>query len=43
MAVAAVTLAASPFFFWLLVEQLQMGLDGAAIAFISCQVSFNGC
>lgn len=39
MAVAAAVLAASPLFFWLLVEQFQLGLDGAAFAFIACQVA----
>lgn len=39
MAVAAAVLAASPLFFWLFVEQCQMGLDGAAYAFIACQVT----
>lgn len=39
MAVAAAVLAASPLFFWLLVERCQLGLDGAAFAFIACQVT----
>lgn len=39
MAVAAAVLVASPLFFWLLVEQCQLGLDGAAFAFIACQVT----
>lgn len=39
MVVAGAVLAASPLFFWLLVEQCQMGLDGAAFAFIACQVT----
>lgn len=39
MAVAAAVLVASPLFFWLLVEQCQLGLDGAALAFIACQVT----
>lgn len=39
MTVAAVILAASPLFFWLLMDKLQMGLDGAALAFVACQVA----
>lgn len=39
MAVAAVTLAASPLFFWFAVERLGLGLDGAALAFITCQLA----
>eukprot|EP00878_Enallax_costatus_P028505 GHUV01030793.1.p2 GENE.GHUV01030793.1~~GHUV01030793.1.p2 ORF type:complete len:186 (-),score=14.88 GHUV01030793.1:273-830(-) len=39
MAIAAVTLGVSPLFFWLLVEKLSMGLDGAALAFVTCQAT----
>lgn len=39
MAVGAVTLAASPLFFWFFMTRAQMGLDGAALAFITCQIS----
>jgi MATE family multidrug resistance protein len=39
MAVSAAVLVASPLFFWLLVEKFQLGLDGAALAFIACQVT----
>jgi Na+-driven multidrug efflux pump len=39
MTVSAVTLAASPLFFWLLVVRCQLGLDGAACAFVACQVA----
>jgi MATE family multidrug resistance protein len=39
MTVAAAVLLASPLFFWLLVEQCRLGLDGAALAFIACQVT----
>lgn len=39
MAVAASVLVASPLFFWAFVEQWSMGLDGAAFAFIACQVA----
>jgi MATE family multidrug resistance protein len=39
MAVSAAVLLASPLFFWLLVEKCQLGLDGAALAFIACQVT----
>lgn len=39
MAVGAATLAASPLFFWMFMVEAQMGLDGAALAFITCQVT----
>lgn len=39
MAVAAAVLVASPLFFRLLVERCSLGLDGAALAFIACQVT----
>uniref|UniRef100_A0A383V4G4 Protein DETOXIFICATION n=1 Tax=Tetradesmus obliquus TaxID=3088 RepID=A0A383V4G4_TETOB len=38
MAVGAATLAASPFIFWAFMVKAQLGLDGAALAFISCQL-----
>jgi hypothetical protein len=34
----AATLAASPVIFWAFMVKAQMGLDGAALAFISCQL-----
>jgi hypothetical protein len=37
-AAGAATLAASPFIFWAFMVKAQMGLDGAALAFISCQL-----
>jgi MATE family multidrug resistance protein len=39
MAVSGITLAASPLYFWFLVERCGMGLDGAAYAFVACQAS----
>ncbi len=42
MIIAAITTALSPLYFWALVFKAGLGLDGAAFAFISCQLTSLG-